>query len=79
MCPVHYFHKLSNVFCHGNFNSSYDKYTCYKSSAGKSPGEDGSTVKFYSTFFDLIGDDLIDCLNYAYENEQFNQSHSVEV
>ena len=37
-------------------------------SAGKSPGEDGFTVEFYSMFFDLFGYDLVDSLNAAYEN-----------
>ncbi|KAL9975892.1 hypothetical protein ACROYT_G013109 [Oculina patagonica] len=29
----------------------------------KSPGEDGFTAEFYSFFFDLVGNDLVDCLN----------------
>jgi len=37
-------------------------------SSGKSPGEDGFTVEFYSKVFDLIGNDLVESLNAAYEN-----------
>ena len=42
--------------------------------SGKSPGEDGFTVEFYSKFFDLIGNDLVESLNAAYENEQLSIS-----
>jgi len=34
----------------------------------KSPGEDVFTPEFYSTFFDLIGNDLVNSLNAGYEN-----------
>ena len=38
-------------------------------SSGKSPGEGGFTVEFYSKFFFyLIGNDLVESLNAAYEN-----------
>ena len=47
-------------------------------SAGKFPGEDGFTVEFYLTFFDLIGNDLVDSLNSAYIKMENYQSHNVE-
>ena len=34
---------------------------------GKSPGEDGFTVEFYTEFFDILGIDLVESLNSAYE------------
>ena len=43
-------------------------------SSGKSPGEDGFTVEFYLKFFDLIGNDLVESLNAAYENGQLSIS-----
>jgi len=43
-------------------------------SSGKSPGEDGFTVEFYSKFFDLIVNDLVESLNAAYENGQLSIS-----
>ena len=33
----------------------------------KSPGEDGFAAEFYKHFFDLVGSDLINCLNQAFE------------
>ena len=43
-------------------------------SSGKAPGEDGFTVEFYSKFFDLIGNDLVESLNAAFENGQLSMS-----
>ena len=35
-------------------------------SSGKSPGKDGFTWEFYDCFFDLLGQDLVNCFNEAY-------------
>ena len=35
-------------------------------SRGKSPGEDGFTWEFDNCFFDLLGQDVVDCFNASY-------------
>ena len=40
----------------------------------KTPGEDGFTVEFYKTFFDLIGQDLVASFNAAYEVNELSIS-----
>ena len=36
----------------------------------KSPGCDGLTAEFFQTFFGVIGSDLVDVINYTFENEK---------
>ena len=45
----------------------------------KSPGEDGFTVEFYKHFFDLVGYDLVEGLNAAYDIGQLSISQRKSV
>ena len=41
---------------------------------GKSPGEDGFTWECYNCFFDLLGQDLVDCFNASYSAGEMSPS-----
>ena len=34
----------------------------------KTSGSDGFTIEFYRSFWDVIGQIMVDCFNYAFEN-----------
>ena len=44
---------------------------------GKSPGSDGLTKKFYVYFFDILGTDLVKCLNSCWSKGCLPNSQSV--
>ena len=51
---------------------------CYKSlqlfDSNKSPGNDGLTVEFYRAFWGLLGQLLVDSLNYSYDHGELSNS-----
>ena len=51
---------------------------CYKSlqlfESNKSPGNDGLTVEFYTAFWGLLGQLLVDSLNYSYDHGELSNS-----
>ncbi len=56
---------LSNMECY--------KMLC-KMSTGKSPGNDGLTVMFYKTFWNIFGNLVVNSLNYAYNKGELSNS-----
>ena len=54
----------------GNPVTLYEVYKALSSMSNKkSPGNDGLPREFYINFFSLIGEDLVNTLNYSYEKE----------
>ena len=43
-------------------------------SNGKAPGNDGLTADFYKGFWDLLGHQLTDALNYSYQHGELSNS-----
>ena len=54
-----------------NYNGLLTKKECFTSlkqfSKGKSSYSDGLTAEFYLTFWELLGQELVDSLNYAFQ------------
>ena len=53
-------------------NEIYDALKSMPSN--KSPGNDGLSKEFYLCFFDIIGQPLLDCLNFSYEKGELSAS-----
>ena len=56
---------------------------CYRSlltfQTGKAPGNDGLTAEFYKTFWPLLGNLVVDCLNEAYECGELSTSQKMAI
>ena len=40
----------------------------------KSPGDDGLTVEFYKVFWNIVGDLMVESLNYSYDDGELSNS-----
>ena len=59
-------------------NGLLSKEECFASlkqfSKGKSPGTDGLTLKFYLSVWELLGQELVDSLNHAFQRGELSIS-----
>ena len=69
--------KLSSEQCNG-IEGKLTLNECWEAlksmGIGRSPGEDGFTVEFYKCFFEIVGKDLLNSYNAAYENGEMSIS-----
>ena len=65
-----------NLCCDGLVEFTVDE--CFKSlqlfENNKSPGEDGLTVEFYKTFWNTVGNLMVESLNYSYDHGELSSS-----
>ena len=55
-------------------------YASLKSfSKGKTPGTDGLTAEFYLSFWELLGQELVDSFNYAFEKGEMLISQKKDI
>ena len=47
--------------------------------SNKSPGSDGLSKEFYLAFFQTLGSDLIQCLNYRFQEGEMSSSQKQAV
>ena len=60
--------------CEGAFTLSECYEALSQMQTNKSPGADGFPVEFYRRFWSLLGNDLVDVLNYSYEHGTLSDS-----
>ena len=56
------------------FTLSEFKAALFKLPNGKSPGSDGLTTEFYKTFWDVLGNDLLEVFTSSYESGLLTKS-----
>lgn len=69
--------KLSDLeqgLCEGLLTNGECKRAVDAMASGKSPGIDGLPAEFYKTFWDLLGDDLTEVMNFSYHRGQLSAS-----
>ena len=65
--------EVKNI-CEGNL-SVKECFDCLQSfENNKSPGNDGLTVEFYKTFWNSLGNLLVDCLNCSYDSGELSNT-----
>ena len=63
-----------SLICEGMLTNAECLKTLQLFEGNKSPGNDGLTVEFYKAFWHVIGDLMVDSLNYAYECGELSNS-----
>ena len=73
MAATFYMNKLS-IYVEGHLTYEECKNVLDTFQNDKSPEIDGFSVEFYKFFYDLLGNDLLACLNEAYEKQELTIS-----
>ena len=66
--------EASKLLCEGELSIQECYSALLKFPNGKTPGNDGLTAEFYKTFWNLLGQQLTDSLNYSYQQGELSNT-----
>ena len=69
----------STLVCEGKLSFTECHKALQKFPNGKTPGNDGLTAEFYKCFWNLLGQQLTDSLNFSFENGELSNSQKQAV